>query len=473
MNPELIQQINAALQQGYSLSTVPSLLTTYDQNEVKHAIESYIDFHAKQIDQFTRQMVQQGYHFDQIKQTFLQKGYDPMIVDKSLSHVSNDEQLEMYVKQLLAQGYSLERIHSLLIDRHYDLGKVNKVMRHFNQSQFHFSKQTVFAVLVLIVTFGGMFAYLSLRDNQRLLDVSASPLDSEKLSPGSEVQFTVEALNLGGKGTYDVIFKYSLRDITNTLIEERSTTKAIATSLNFIDTFELPKTMKDGKYYVEIEADYVDGVAKSEFSIAVMNQKESSNSNTQNITAQGSSSDNAEIGTSTETSSSGSSRQNTNVPFVPEIILPKIPANVEEGHIVEGTTTPSLADPNVIESLAKQDLSFAYYVCSKLDAGERDSCFERAGIPTVQSLLDSGLCERIVVYSGQEICITNQTEEPSDICDIDNPSIRAECDLLAVEYDGVMEIALSGDVFEGSDYVPAPTIVYPENKETTAISDYE
>jgi hypothetical protein len=466
MDAGLIDKINAALQQGYTLSTIPSVLNMYDSKEVQHALESYISFHARQIDQYTKQMIDQGYSFDQIKQVYLQKGYDPQIADASLAHVADDKHIVAYINQLLGQGYSLERIHSLLIERHFDSWKIHRIMKTFSPSHLHIPKNValgVFGVLFIIIAVLSVFTS---SNDSRLLDVDAAAIDTE-VNAGEDVMFYVEAQNLGRKGTYDVIFTYSLLDSAGSLLEQRSTTKAISTSLNYVDDILVPSSLNPGKYFIEVEANYIDGIASSKFSIEIPGVVAEEDTNDQTADPEG-----------TETNPSEPEvfiPENREL-FVPEILVPEEETIEESGRRIEipETSLSLYATGSTIEEIAEQDRNFAYYICSNLPKQQRDDCFTRAGIPTLQSLLDSGMCERIVVYFGQEICVTQASQEPLDICeDVDNSVIKAECDFLALQYDGVMEIVLSGELFEDSEYVPAPPVVYPNESEPESLNDYE
>ncbi len=239
-------------------------------------------------------LLRQGYTEEQVRASLRQHGYPQSLVDatfRALGQTGNGpapsarqppsaaNQIAAYLRTYLNQGYRVEQLRPYLLSQGYAAADVDAaigaatgqpVIRH----EVHMPGATVAKLaLLLLIAAGLVFGILYFRGafagNEspapvpsggstpaRLLDVRIS-LDRTTVAPGGTVNAQIEATNMGaGNGRYDVAFSYQLVDDAGTPVVAATTTRAITTSISFSQPVTVPADAPEGRYAVEVSADY-------------------------------------------------------------------------------------------------------------------------------------------------------------------------------------------------------------------------
>ncbi len=88
-----------------------------------------------------------------------------------------------------------------------------------------------------------------------LLDVKVNVL-SGFVREGQPVRFIVGLINFGPKQRYDVNLSYTIRDENDNVVVRKTDTRAIETTLSFVEKVDIPNTTKPGGYVIQADASY-------------------------------------------------------------------------------------------------------------------------------------------------------------------------------------------------------------------------
>jgi len=210
------------------------------------------------------------------------------------------DQLLSYVQEQLAKGYKPESIKTTLIRQGYSPALVEGVIESvgkqgpgpaaalgkINPEKSVLPKMMIIVVAIGLIIAGAIIIPGMVKPKEALLDVSATP---EKLiySPGEQLSFTLEVINMGSEERFDINLNYRVLDKASNIIAQREKTTAISTSTSFHETVDLPDNMKPGDYTLNVFANYGTRTATSAFSFgvekaAVVTPKASCNDKTKN-----------------------------------------------------------------------------------------------------------------------------------------------------------------------------------------------
>ncbi|MFP4111926.1 MAG: hypothetical protein ACLFPQ_04640 [Candidatus Woesearchaeota archaeon] len=453
MEPKLIEYINRQLANGFTIDKIrEAMFEYYPKNLVDEHVNYVIEQHVENIKSSAKILLSQGKDLSEIKDICLEREHDNTIVDKLLSELKDEKkgfqnksqndisskndtnnkkgqtqyvqkQLEIYIQDQLRKGYSLESIHSLLLNQGYNPENVNFEINKIRQSHLYVHKSHFLTgiIVMLLIAGLGFGSFMLFGDSQRLLDVKAEGFDTMRtLSPGERIEFKVEALNLGKRERYDVDFTFTMRDMDGNVLERKSDTRAIATSISLIPFMDIPSDAAPGNHMMLVEADYGDGVARSSFQFRIENNYDSEyedfpddrddsdlEDNKQDTDdsyehPDDSADDNSNIKDDTYTDDETSDENSENEYIPPEKLFIFIPSE-------DGATSKSS-----IESIARDDITRAKELCSNLPNPDRQNCLTK-----VQEALGEfeEVCENTSTYLGETFCLDETSEDiPENPC---------------------------------------------------------
>lgn len=70
------------------------------------------------------------------------------------------------------------------------------------------------------------------------------------------VNTNIRSLGINSDERIDILLSYEIKDEDNNIIDSRSSTLALQTSLSQSEIFNLPSNLKSGKYYVKVKVNY-------------------------------------------------------------------------------------------------------------------------------------------------------------------------------------------------------------------------
>lgn len=88
-----------------------------------------------------------------------------------------------------------------------------------------------------------------------LLDVKVNVL-SGFVKEGQPLRFIVGLINLGTSQRFDVNLSYTVKDENDNIVTRKADTRAIETTLSYVERVDLPKSAKPGGYVVQVDAQY-------------------------------------------------------------------------------------------------------------------------------------------------------------------------------------------------------------------------
>ena len=231
--------------------------------------------------------LQQGKRLEEINSFLLQAGYEKSEVESSIQYVINIQtnpklaeeqriqQLSRYIQDQLKTGYPSQVIANFLISKGYPYYEVNSALQQATMPRRELKVEHKFlalaAIFILIAAAGIVVMYfkaytlIGIGMPESLLDVEANKLTTI-VQQGGEITFQVKLINLGYQKRFDVLLTYSIieRD-TQAVVLEKTETVGLSTTLENIVKFEIPDTIKAGKYVLKVVASYQDYNATSGF----------------------------------------------------------------------------------------------------------------------------------------------------------------------------------------------------------------
>jgi len=115
------------------------------------------------------------------------------------------------------------------------------------------------------------------------LSCSAAPFNLEidlpstykSVSPGADIWFTLNILNLANTDRVDVTLKYDLVDEYNNVLVTKSKTVAVETQASFVADLKVPENAKLGNYYLKVNMNSPQGEINASTSLKVVTSKSS------------------------------------------------------------------------------------------------------------------------------------------------------------------------------------------------------
>jgi len=200
-------------------------------------------------------------------------------VDEAIAYVSTqnaqpfssplESQIRNYFQAQSHNGYNVLQIKNSLLNQGYPPIIVNKIAEEFStvnlKHEVHFSKGTIIGILLVIIV--ASISYFSIttlfnKSTTSLLDVSIST-DKYTFNPGDFITFQVHATNMGSKDRFDVILKYTILDESNKAVANKDETIALQTSASLDRNIMIPSSVQQGKYKLQVTASYGSNNAKS------------------------------------------------------------------------------------------------------------------------------------------------------------------------------------------------------------------
>ena len=115
-------------------------------------------------------------------------------------------------------------------------------------------KKRVILLFILIL--------INLVNAQYIFDLDVEVIPKTLIAPPYQNTIIVNSniINLGinSDERIDITLSYEIKDKDNKIIDLRSSTVALQTSLSVSEVFNLPSNLKPGKYHVNVEVDYKD-----------------------------------------------------------------------------------------------------------------------------------------------------------------------------------------------------------------------
>jgi hypothetical protein len=231
--------------------------------------------------------LKQGRSLEETNRFLLEAGYDRSEVESSVQYVINlqtnpkiaeeqrIQQLAKYAQEQLSAGYNQQAIANFLISRGYPYYEVNSALQQATAPPKEVKtehKLVVFALIAMFVMTTAVtlmyfraYTLIGIGMPEKLLDVEAEKLTTI-VQQGGELAFQVKLINFGYEKRFDVLLEYKVVDRdTQGIVLEKSETVALSTTLENIVKFDIPETMKPGKYVLRVDAKYKDFTATSGF----------------------------------------------------------------------------------------------------------------------------------------------------------------------------------------------------------------
>ncbi|MFC1741279.1 hypothetical protein ACFL3V_01965 [Nanoarchaeota archaeon] len=236
--------------------------------------------------------LRQGKKLEDVNRFLLEAGYDKSAVEGSVQYVINlqtnpeiaeeqrIQQLSDYINKQMQAGYGQQAIANFLISRGYPYYEVNVALQQATLPKKEVKvehKLAVFAVIVILVMalavtamYFKLYTLFGQAFPEQLLDVETEKLTTI-VQQGGELSFQVKLLSFGYNKRFDVELEYKIVDRdTQAVVLEKGETLALSTTLENIVTFDIPDTMKTGKYVLRVDATYQEFTATSGFIFDVL-----------------------------------------------------------------------------------------------------------------------------------------------------------------------------------------------------------
>ncbi len=236
--------------------------------------------------------MRQGKTLEELNRFLIGAGYDKTEVESSIQYVLNTQtnpklaeeqriqQLTDYIQKQLQAGFQQQAISNFLVSRGYPYYEVNSALQQATLPKREEKVQHKMLILALImmfvmtsaVTFMYFKAYtkFGFEVPEKLLDVEAEKLTT-LVQQGGTLDFRVKLINFGYERRYDVALSYKIIDRqTQGTVLEQTETLALSTTLENIVKFDIPETMKPGKYVLRVDATYQEFTATSGFIFEVL-----------------------------------------------------------------------------------------------------------------------------------------------------------------------------------------------------------
>ena len=228
---------------------------------------------------YIKEQLSKGYSIEQVKEYLIKYGYAINVVEDTIGYmhdlqkdVSNaySGEIKFKVSKALDHGYSKEQIIQELLGQgfSYDVIKValNECSIKEVHHHIHWTPIAVTVVLCVAIFFSVM-VFFGGPEEVALLDVKLGMLSQDVVAGGNLI-FNVDLSNLGTKQRYDVTLKYEVVSLDDgRLLISESETKAVATTLGFVQQLDVPHFASDGNYRLDVLVSYSDQVGRANASV--------------------------------------------------------------------------------------------------------------------------------------------------------------------------------------------------------------
>jgi hypothetical protein len=239
--------------------------------------------------------LRKGQKLEEINKFLINAGYDKAEVESSVQYVINSQtrpelaeqqriqQLSQYIAKQIKGGYQQQAVAKFLISRGYPYYEVNSALQQATlpkkETRFE-HKLVVFALIAMFVMTAAVtvmyfkaYTLVGIGVPDKLLDVETEKLTTI-VQQGGELAFQVKLINFGYEKRFDVLLEYKIIDRdTQGVVLEKSETLALSTTLENVVRFDMPDTMKTGKYVLRVDATYEDFTATSGFIFDVLSKE--------------------------------------------------------------------------------------------------------------------------------------------------------------------------------------------------------
>lgn len=190
--------------------------------------------------------------------------------------------LVRYIREQIRAGYSADSIRKYLLNYGYPVTQINEAMQFAYpptevRHVLHLSKMTIAVIIAVVCSLAliSSILFVSLRSDKvpsQLLDADVSIL-SDTVEYGGTLRFTIELINLGKSGRYDVTLRYEVYDLRDRFIRFEEETIAVETRASSSVDMPLGDTAP-GSYYLKATAFYDDETARATASFKVVGEKQ-------------------------------------------------------------------------------------------------------------------------------------------------------------------------------------------------------
>ena len=454
------------LQSGHTLSQAKDEIAKSSGAKVaEEAINSFIDFSANQVLPYIKQMIEQNYSVNQAKEFLSSKAISPEVIEKAFN-VYMREHFGEYVASLISQGHTKKTLIPILKEKGFESKYISKSVGSNNFVPIIFT--IIFLVFIAVgviffsssVSIDGIFD--SIRDSTRL-DINAQRDTQESVISGTQMPFFINTFGSIDGDSVDVILKYEIIDQSNRVVFSESKRYLLRSLERIPDSVSLP-IIDSGRYTFKVTLEYLNKKSTSQFSIDVVRSQDAQDSISEEDVDETSESDDT------------SSVDISGFPIISESDL-VADEQTEEGVL---SVRNSINIPNysskqdLINAISSVQPSLAFYYCGRLAFGDlRDECFDNINLD-YELLGETDFCENVVLYNEQAVCIPKQTSESVNVCEyISNEEAKQDCNELAEEYEGTLEIIMELIAIESDETYTGRRLIVPWSYTIQSLPDYE
>ena len=135
--------------------------------------------------------------------------------------------LVQYIQEQIRAGYDINSIKRYLLSYGYAESQINEALQYAYpptevKHVLHFSKTTIAMIVAVICSLAiissAIIIYLMPKSPDQLLDIKTE-LAGSSIDQGDALRFTVELINLGKAGRYDVSLRYNVYNLKDEQVE--------------------------------------------------------------------------------------------------------------------------------------------------------------------------------------------------------------------------------------------------------------
>jgi hypothetical protein len=248
--------------------------------------------------EYIKRYSSQGYSVDKIRQFLIANNTPQNDVDEAIAYINNSNnsiqnqnfqqpiqnnafemQLKGYMQTQMNNGYNLELIKNTLINRGYNPGLVHKIASEIGnvninvKHEVNISKGTIIGIVASLFIIGivvfGILNISMFKPKDSLLDITVSTT-SYSYIPGETVNYQLHISNMGTLRGFDTTIKCLIVDDNSNVITRKEETLAVETTASVNRNIPLPVNIKPGKYTLKLIADYGDKQATTSAEIEVV-----------------------------------------------------------------------------------------------------------------------------------------------------------------------------------------------------------
>ncbi|MFP4117914.1 MAG: hypothetical protein ACLFTR_03240 [Candidatus Woesearchaeota archaeon] len=387
------------------------------------------------IRQSAEEYFRQGYRLSSIKKT-IEDSYGPKVASEVISNILQDKSVPLfpYVKNLRESGYGDGQIRSIFLEKGYDPDIVEYIISPPRRSHSSTTIKIFGAALSLMAFIALFFFFIphgfefsgETTDpvSDQTTDTGSAELTADLVedaeAPGSEAAIR---LMLDTSDEASETLSFTLKDEHGYFIEDYDVD--VKPGVQAEESIMLPELM-DGEYVIEVESARY-GLKKT-LDLTVTEQSDIDETQREKVNMTSDDEEEDEDGES-------SLEEDTD----------DYPSNVteemEEGvaSMIGETPTNILTEEQIYHNARQMPLHQALEYCQDYPQEIAELCIEQAR--DVSESKDED-CENVTVF-GDEICVSEPTEDEQkdSYCDyIDHNASKETCFMISQEYDGVVDI---------------------------------